>query len=165
MQVPDDILFTIMLYSDFKTLRRMATTCKSADKIHRSAYFLDAITFVIQPLNIDLNINKAKRDFKFNDYIVDYIVDGNEYHDIAFNEIYIDNGRVNDKYIQEYYGVVTNKNYINTFMGNNYYLDDYILPPRTIDDGCDRDEFIYRDIMTEEELDAELNEYFANENI
>lgn len=151
MQLPDEPLFIVMLYADMKTLRRLATTCKNANAMYHSNYFINTYYNLIQN-NVDkdlhrININRAKRHIIFGNDII--YKDGEEaYYDAAMGDLYHGDGH--------------------DFSTDDSYLDDYILPQRQCEnmyykDDCDRDEFIYRDDpMTKEELDKELDEIAIN---
>ena len=149
MQLPDEALFVVMLYADIITLRRLATTCKSANDIYHNNYFMNAVyDLILDNDNMgEINIHRAKRHFIFGDGYIGYN-DGEEaYYDAAMGDLYY--GDSHD------------------FSTDNTYLDDYILPPRTTNiydrDDYDGDEFIYRDkVMTKEELDEELDEIALN---
>jgi hypothetical protein len=151
MPFPDEVLVIVMLYADMKTLRRLATTCKNANAMYHSNYFINAC-YNLTNNNVDKDLNKIN----INRYI----------HHLKFG-----NGRYMFQDGEEEY-CQASLNYLyhgeHGFSMDYNYLDNYILPERQCEniyykDDCDRDEFIYRDEpMTREELDKELDEIAMN---
>lgn len=142
MQIPDEALFTIMLYADDKTLRRIATTSTQGYKIYNDAYFLDQQDFIEPNANNFMNVNRAMHEYKFHAYVSLSNYNANyESYKIAYK--YRMKGLDVNLYNKEY-----------------DYLDEYILPPRTpydTMDDYDHDEFIYHNTFTLQELDEELD--------
>jgi hypothetical protein len=138
MQIPDEALFTIMLYADDKTLRRIATTSTQGYKIYNDAYFLNQKAFIEPNADNFMNVNRAKHCFRFDQMI--------SLRDYAL-----------------FHGVMSTCNIPTVIIDNEKYdyLDEYILPPRTpydTMDDYDHDEFIYHDTCSLKELYDELDD-------
>lgn len=82
MQVPNEVMFVIMLYADFKTLRRIATTCKGVNTIYHSTYFSNTLCTLC---------NKEETYFYSLVYIMNKYWIGNiANYDFVHNNTYLD---------------------------------------------------------------------------